>query len=49
MKKRTIINIRELNKIIESNNYFMQQQSNIIFVVQKCRYITTINCNEFFY
>ena len=33
MKKRTIINIRELNKIIELNNYFMQQQSNIIFVV----------------
>ena len=33
MKKRTIINIRELNKIIELNNYFMQQQSNIIFVI----------------
>ena len=48
-KKRAIIDIREFNKIIESNNYSMQLQFDITFVVQNCLYIIIVNCNEFFY
>ena len=48
-KKRAIIDIREFNKIIESNNYSMQLQFDITFVVQNCLYIIIVNCNEFFH
>ena len=48
-KKRAIIDIRELNKITKSNNYFMQLQFDITSIVQNCLYITIVNYSEFFY
>ncbi len=43
------MNIRELNKIIESNSYFMSLQSNIIEVVVDVKYIFVIDVVAFFY
>ena len=48
-KKQAIIDIRDLNKIIKSNNYSMQLQFDIISIVQNCLYIIIVNYNEFFY
>ena len=48
-KERTIVNIRNFNRIVKSNNYFMQLQFDVISTVQSCTYITTVNCSEFFH
>ena len=48
-KNRVIVNIRELNKIIEFDAYSMLLQSNIIFCVQKCKFIFIMNCATFFH
>ena len=48
-KNRVIVDIRNLNKIIEFDVYFMPLQSNIISCVQKCKYISIMNCVSFFH
>ena len=48
-KKRSIINIRDFNNIIQSNVYFLSFQFDIIFVVLNCQYIIVVNCFVFFY
>ena len=48
-KKRTIVNIRSFNRIMKSNSYFMQLQSDITSTVQNCTHITIVNYNEFFH
>ena len=48
-KNRVVIDIRDLNKIIESNNYSMQLQFDITLIVQNCLYIIIVNCSEFFH
>ena len=49
MKKRSIINIRDLNNITQSNVYSLSLQFDIIFVVLNCQYIIVVNCFAFFY
>ena len=44
-----IIDIRDFNKIIESNNYFISLELNIIKRVAKYRYIFIINTIKYFY
>ena len=48
-KKRAIINIRDFNKIAITNSYLMSFQSDIIFVVVECKYISVFDVVEFFY
>ena len=48
-KKRVIVNIRDFNKIIFINSYFMSLQSNIIVAVTKCRYIFVFDVVDFFH
>ena len=48
-KKRIVINIRELNKIIVSDNYSIPLQKDIVIVIQKCIFISVIDCNEQFH
>ena len=48
-KNRVMIDIREFNKISEFDAYFMSLQSNIIFSIQKCKFISIINCVVFFH
>ena len=38
-----------MNVIIQSNVYLVSLQSNIIFAVRDCVYITVVNCASFFY
>ena len=49
VKNKTIMNIRELNKVIESNIYFMSLQFDIINAIIEFLYISTINAIEWFY
>lgn len=48
-KNRMIVDIKELNKITETNNYFMLLQSDVINVVINFRYIFTINAIKYFH
>ena len=48
-KKRVVINIRELNKIIVSNNHPIPLQKDIVIIIQKCIFINVIDCNEQFH
>ena len=48
-KSRMIINIRKLNKITEFDAYPMFLQSDVIFCVQKCKFIFIMNCAAFFH
>ena len=48
-KKRTMMNIRELNKIIVSDVYFMSIQIDIIAVVADCKYISIIDAMRYFH
>lgn len=48
-KKRVIVDIREFNKITQFDAYFMQLQSNLIFVVIECIYINIFDCTSFFH
>ena len=48
-KSKIVINIREFNKIIELNNYFMFLQSNIINLINDYFYVNVINIIDFFH
>ena len=48
-KKKIVVDIRGLNKITESDAFFMPLQSDIISTVQNGNYITVINCVAFFH
>ena len=48
-KKKSIINIKNLNVIIQSNAYSLSFQNKIIVVVRDCIYIFVIDCSIFFY
>ena len=48
-KKRVVINIKELNKIIETNNYSMSLQSDITSTIAECEYISVFDVASFFY
>ena len=48
-KSRSIINIKNLNVIIQSNAYSLPLQNEIIVVVRDCFYIFVIDCFVFFY
>ena len=48
-KKRVVVDIRGLNKIIETNNYSMSLQSDITFAVAGCEYISVFDVASFFY
>ena len=48
-KSRVVINIRELNKILIIDSYSMSLQSNIIFFVIDCLYISIFDAIEFFH
>lgn len=48
-KKRVVINIREFNKIIVINLYFMLLQLNITLIVIDYVYILIFNVVEFFH
>ena len=48
-KKRVIIDIRGLNNIIESNNYSLFLQSEIIITVTKYDYIFIVNVVSWFH
>jgi len=42
-KKRAIIDIRDLNKIVNSDNYLLSLQSNIIVSIVDFFYISIVN------
>ena len=48
-KKNVIVNIKDLNKIIELNTYFMFLQTDIIAFVIDCSYISVFDVVNFFY
>ena len=48
-KNRVVVDIKIFNKIVESDNYFMSLQSDIIFVVAECKYISVFDVATFFY
>ena len=48
-KARVVIDICSLNKITLSDSYPLLQQSDIIFTVRDCPYISTMNDVAFFY
>ena len=48
-KNRVVVDIRDFNKIVESDNYFMSLQFDIIFVVAECKYISVFDAATFFY
>jgi hypothetical protein len=48
-KDRVIVNIRELNKIVESDSYFMFLQVDIISTVVDFKFIIVVNAAAFFY
>ena len=48
-KRRVIVNIRDFNKIIFINSYFISLQINIIVVVVDCRFISIFNVVDFFH
>ena len=48
-KNRIVVNIRELNKIIQFDAYFIQLQSNFISTIIDCLYINIFDCISFFH
>ena len=48
-KNRIMIDIRDLNKIIELNTYFMPLQANVTALVAGCPYISIFDAASFFY
>ena len=48
-KKQLIVDLQDLNKITESDFYFMLLQINIIQAVADCSYILILNAASFFY
>lgn len=48
-KNRIIVNIKELNKITQVDNYFMSLQVDITSAVAKCKYINVFDTVAFFY
>ena len=48
-KNRIMIDIKELNKITETDNYFMSLQTNITSAVTECKYISVFDAAIFFY
>jgi hypothetical protein len=48
-RERMIVDIRELNKIFEHDVYSMSLQSDILNKIQKCSYISIMNCTTFFH
>ena len=48
-KTKVVINIRKFNKIIEFDVYSMFLQSDIIFCIQECKYISLMNEIAFFH
>ena len=48
-KNRSVMNIRDLNAITQSDVYFLLFQFDIISAVLECQYITVLNCSIFFY
>jgi hypothetical protein len=48
-KNRVVVNIRNLNKIVESDSYSMSLQSNIIATVSEAKFISVIDAVVFFY
>lgn len=48
-KRRVIVDIRDLNKIILIDAYFLSLQSNIIALVSDCQYIIVVDAARFFH
>ena len=48
-KKKVVIDIRNLNSVTMPDAYFIFLQTDIIQAVSDCRYISVIDCSEFFY
>ena len=48
-KKRVVVNIRDLNKIILSDSYFMSLQFDIIVAMIECRFISIFDVVDFFH
>ena len=48
-EKKTIINIKRLNKIIVIDFYFLSLQFDIIVLIIECKYIIVINIARFFH
>ena len=48
-KNRVIIDIRDFNFITKSNAYSLSLQTNIFIFVRKCKFISIIDCVNFFY
>ena len=48
-KERVVVDIKNLNAISQSDAYSFSLQNDIIQIVQKCRFISIIDCASFFY
>ena len=48
-KDKIVIDIRDFNKMSESNDYFMSLQSDLISFVSECSYVNVMNAIEFFH
>ena len=48
-KNRVVVNIRELNKITQTDSYSMSLQTNITSAVTKCDFISVFDAAVFFY
>ena len=48
-KSKIVVDIRDFNKIIQFDVYFMQLQFDLIFVVVECIYINIFDCTSFFH
>jgi hypothetical protein len=48
-KDKIVVNIRKLNKIVESDSYSMSLQIDIISTVAECKFIFVVNAAAFFY
>jgi hypothetical protein len=48
-KERIVVDIREFNKIVEADSYFMSLQVDIISTIAESKFISMINAAAFFY
>ena len=48
-KNRIVVDIRDFNKIIETNNHSMSLQTDITLIVTKCDFINVFDVTVFFY
>ena len=48
-KNKTVINIRNLNKFVISNDYSMSLQFDVTSVINDCFYVNVMNVAEFFH